>query len=601
MKKLLVLLSVITMAFILSLSASAAEERVIIDNVVYELMTDKYLYGSDNPYGQHYAVTDFLEDEELSETTTKITIVDEIDGVKVLGINANEYAGYDGGAGYYEQEYPAVKEVIIPETIKYMGEYAFTFFPSVEKLILPKGLEFFMEGAFFGMDSLKNITLPEKVTSIPNCAFKWCKNLKKVVLQGNVTYIGEYAFLGCEKLTTFNFPKTLKEIEEAAFYGTALKKIVLPADVSTFASFSCCTKLKNVVYISDEPVEQIYLDDFSCCDNLKNIYLRAIATKGIRGGYYGETFKQIRLQHVYFEGSETLWKKLVTKKYRDEIAANDIHTGFYYKHEHNYSLDGAPTCKKGGTFNCKCICGDSYKVTLPKDPNNHKFGAWKVTKEASCAVTGLKKRTCKTCGYVEQTKIRKVYLGTPDARIKELETTDSKIVVEWEKADNATGYTIYETNKKHTKFAKVATLKADQTSYTFKNLQAGKLYRYAIEAYNIDKNGNKAVSKKEFFSEWTYSNQPPKNLKAVSTDPGVIVVTWDATGPDADYDTYCGTSEEAVRKCSYGSSLSRSYYSSTNKETIKKLKSGVTYYIMVTTQGKNGVNLKSEVISIVAK
>lgn len=601
MKKLLVLLSVITMAFILSLSASAAEERVVIDNVVYELMTDKYLYGSDNPYGQHYAVTDFLEDEELSETTTKITIVDEIDGVKVLGINANEYAGYDGGAGYYEQEYPAVKEVIIPETIKYMGEYAFTFFPSVEKLILPKGLEFFMEGAFFGMDSLKNITLPEKVTSIPNCAFKWCKNLKKVVLQGNVTYIGEYAFLGCEKLTTFNFPETLKEIEEAAFYGTALKKIVLPADVSTFASFSCCPKLKNVVYISDEPVEQIYLDDFSCCDNLKNIYIRAIATKKIKDGYYGETFSQIRLQHVYFEGSEALWKKLVTKEDRDKIAANDIHTGFYYKHEHNYSLDGAPTCKKGGTFNCKCICGDSYKVTLPKDPNNHKFGAWKVTKEATCAVTGLKKRTCKTCGYVEQVKIRKEYLGKADVRADGLKTTTGKIVIKWEKAENATGYTIYETNKKRTKHTKIATVKADQTTYTFENLQSGKYYRYAVEAFNIDKNGNKAVSEKSYVSEMTYPTQPPTNVKAVSTETGVIEVTWDSNGPDVYYDTYCGISEEHVRKCSYGSILSRSYYSSTNKETIKKLKSGVTYYIMVTCFGENGVTLTSEVISIVAK
>ena len=94
---------------------------------------------------------------------------------------------------------------------------------------------------------------------------------------------------------------------------------------------------------------------------------------------------------------------------------------------------------------------------------------------------------------------------------------------------------------------------------------------------------------------------PPKNLKAVSTEPGVIVLTWDATGPDVSYDTYCGTSEEAVRSCKYGSSLSRSYYSSTNKETIKKLKSGVTYYIMVTTLGENGIRLSSEIISIVVK
>ena len=599
MKKLLLLLSVVALAFAFCLSASAAEERVVIDNVVYELMTDKYLYGSDNPYGQHYAVTDFFEDYTLGQSTTKITIEEEIDGIKVLGINTNEYAGEDGSAGYYDIPYPSVKKVILPETIKYMGEYAFSFFPSVEELILPEDLEFIMEGTFFDMKSLKSITLPEKITVIPDRAFEWCGSLKKVVLQGDVTYIGERAFLCCEKLTTFNFPTTLKEIDEAAFYGVALKKIVLPADVSTFDSFSDCPKLKNVVYISDEPVDYIYLDDFARCNNLKNIYLRAVATKGIKFGYYGVTLKQIRLQHIYFEGSETLWNKLTTKKIRDTIASNDIHTGFYYKHEHSFALDGAPTCKKGGTFNCKCDCGDSYKMTLPKDANNHKFGAWKVTKEATCAVTGIKKRTCKTCGYVQQAKIRKEYLGVTDLKRKEV--TSNKIVLEWEKAENATGYTIYETNKKRTKYTKIATLKANQTTYTFENLQSGKAYRYAIEPFNIDKYGNKAVSEKWHITEWTYSSQPPKNLKAVSTEPGVIVLTWDATGPDVSYDTYCGTSEEAVRSCKYGSSLSRSYYSSTNKETIKKLKSGVTYYIMVTTLGENGIRLSSEIISIVVK
>ena len=599
MKKILVLLSVISMAFILSLSANAAEERVVIDNVVYELMTDKYLYDSDNPYGPHYAVTDFLDDETLAETTTKITIVDEIDGIKVLGINTNEPADEDGGSGYYDQKYRTVKKVIIPSTVKYIGMYAFTFFPGVEELILPDELSRISMGAFFGMKSLKSITIPANIKVINMEAFELCENLKKVVIKGDITYIGEYAFFGCKKLSSINFPESLKEIEEYAFSGTALKKIVLPADITTHWSFSNCSKLKNVVYISDEPVEQIYLDDFSCCDNLKNIYIRAIATKRIKDGYYGETFSQKRLQHIYFEGSETLWKKLVTKEDRDKIASKNIHTGFYYKHEHNYSLDGAPTCKKGGAFNCKCICGDSYKVTLPKDPNNHKFGAWKVTKEASCAVTGLKKRTCKTCGYVEQAKIRKEYLGKANARGNG--ETANKIVIKWDEADNATGYTIYETNKKRTKHTEIATVKADQTTYTFENLQSGKDYRYAVEAFNIDKNGNKAVSEKSYVTVKTDSSQPPKNVKAVSTEPGIIVVTWDKTGPDAYYDTYCGTSEEAVRSCRYGSSLSRSYYSSTNKETIKKLKSGVTYYIMVTTHGENGVTLKSEVISIVAK
>ena len=81
------------LAVSLCFSASAAEERVVIDNVVYELTNGKYdYYGED--YGEHYAVTDFFEDETLAETTTKINIVDEIDGIEVKVINANFNADF---------------------------------------------------------------------------------------------------------------------------------------------------------------------------------------------------------------------------------------------------------------------------------------------------------------------------------------------------------------------------------------------------------------------------------------------------------------------------------------------------------------------------
>ena len=70
------------MLIVFSVSVSAAEEKVVIDNVVYELTEHK-------TYGQHYAVRDFMSDETLAETTAKINIVDEIDGIEVLGINTN--------------------------------------------------------------------------------------------------------------------------------------------------------------------------------------------------------------------------------------------------------------------------------------------------------------------------------------------------------------------------------------------------------------------------------------------------------------------------------------------------------------------------------
>lgn len=580
------------MMFAISFSASAAEEKVVIDNVVYELK-DHYRYGL------HYAVTDFFEDETLAETTTKITIKDEIDGIKVVGIDTNDIdSEYDGIAIDNYTEYPSVKEVVLPTTIKYLGVFALSYFPSVEELLLPAELENISIGTFAYMYNLKSITLPAGITYIDNRAFYSCNNLEKVVFQGDVTEIDRYAFCGCNKLTSVNFPATLKNIRMGAFGATAFKKLVLPAGVDTHDSFYGCSDLKNVVYLGTEPVKTLEIDDFRNCKNLKNIYVRGVATKKIKFGYKGDLFEDRQLKNIYFEGSEKLWNKLTQKEERASLKEKNVHIGFYYKHQHNFVIDGEPTCKKGGTFNCKCICGDSYKVTLPKNPNNHKFGGWKVTKEATCAVMGLRKRTCKTCGYVQQAKIRKDFLGAVlSIYIYEKVFSDS-IDISWRAAQNATGYNIYLKDEAKKEAVLIDTIKDGKAeTYTFKNLESGKYYIYEIEAYNIDKFGNVAKSERTVRRATTVGTQP-KNLKATSTQAGVVELTWDSSGEDVSYDIYCGTDKEVKWE---------KYSSKTNAKTIKNLKSGETYSVYVEIWGgydyENEMHMRliSETVEVVVK
>ena len=596
MKKILLLLSLISMMFAIGFSASAVEEKVVIDNVVYELK-DHYRHMLNDNYGLHYAVTDFFEDETLAETTTKITIVDKIDGIKVVGVDTNDIdSDYDGIARDNNDEYPSVKEVVLPTTIKYLGRFALSCFPSVEEILLPAELDNLNIGTFAYMDSLKSITLPGGITYIGNRAFLHCYNLEKVVFQGDVTEIDRYAFCGCNKLTSINFPATLKNIRKGAFAGTAFKKIVLPAGVDTHDSFYGCSNLKNVVYLGTKPVKTLEIDDFSDCKNLKNIYLRGVATKKIKFGYLGYLFKDRYIKNIYFEGSEELWNKLTQKEERASLKEKNVHIGFYYKHQHNFVIDGEPTCKKSGTFNCKCICGDSYKVTLPKNPNNHKFGGWKVTKEATCAVMGLRKRTCKTCGYVQQAKIRKDFLGT--VLYREEKVFSDSIEFNWKAAQNATGYNVYLKDEAKKEAVLIDTIKDGKAeTYTFKNLESGKYYIYEIEAYNVDKFGNVAKSERAVLSATTVGTQP-KNLKATSTQAGVVELTWDSSGEDVSYDIYCGSDKEVKWK---------EYYSKTNKKTIKNLKSGETYSVYVEIWGgydyenERHMRLISETVEVVVK
>lgn len=588
MKKIFVLLSVTAMFLAFAVSASAAEERVVIDNVVYELTEDK-------TYGQHYAVRDFMEDEALAETTTKINIVDEIDGIEVMGINTNYSDNEDFASYEYTQQYPSVKKISMPTTIKYLGDYAFTFFPSVEKLQLPAELETMGEGTFYSMDSLKSITLPEGIISVREYAFKNCVNLEKVVFQGDLLGVREHAFMKCEKLSSVNFPDSLKTIDSAAFYGTAFKKIVLPAGVNlTEDSFEHCEQLEKIVFEGDEPVDYIAIDTFVACKNVKAIYIKAVATKGIHLNFITPNPEDLpNLTTIYFEGSEKLWNELTFKSDRAALALKNVNVEFYYKHSHSFNRSGNPTCKKGGTYTCTCECGDSYKVTLAKDPNAHKFGSWKVVREATCAMEGLKTRTCKYCKNVQEVKLNKLYLGKAYFNHDRIRKTN-EVTLSWKAAVNATGYRVYQYDEKTEKYVKLASVK-NKTEYTVKNLEAGKTYTFAVESYNKDKNGGVVFASKSEIAITTVGIAPA-NLQATSTRQGEVDLIWDSSGEDASYTLLCSTSKENVE-----ANLVNPIPVSENKTTVKKLTSGETYYCMVFIYDGNGEELCSNIIEVTVK
>ncbi len=586
MKKIFVLLSAIAMLLALSLSANAAEEKVVIENVVYELTNHK-------TYGQHYVVKDFFDDESLASSTTKIKIVDEIDGVEVLGINTNGSACEDYAESIYDQQYPSVKKISMPTTIKYIGAYAFSFFPSIVKIQLPAELENISEGTFYSMDSLKSITLPEGIVGIDFYTFEDCKNLEKVVFQGEVRTILEGAFFGCEKLSSVNFPDSLEEIGQSAFCGAAFKKIVLPAGVSLQEGpFSSCKQLEKIVFESDKPVDYIEVDGFYGCQNLKGIYIKAVATEAIfLDCITDDDIHLPLLETIYFEGSEKLWDELTFKNRREIMEAKDINVEFYYKHSHSFMRSGNPTCKKGGTYTCKCECGDSYKITLSKDPNAHKYGNWKVAREATYLKEGLKTRTCKYCGYIQKANIRKLFLY-PAQNLKVTEIKKNEVTLTWEAPENATGYRIYQYDEANRKYIKLASIK-NKTTYTVKNLEHGKLYMFAVEAYNKSKSGEVAFAKKAPTNLITPAIAP-KNLQATSTKKGQIELVWDSCGEDAGYEIiYASTSKEDI-EAGHGKYVP----SSENKKTIKKLTSGTTYYCVVFTYGENSVKQFSNVIEV---
>ena len=127
---------------------------------------------------------------------------------------------------------------------------------------------------FRGMlsDEVKEIILPDTVTSVGDYAFYECIGVK-ITVQGALTRVGEFAFGGCDALGAITLGEGLEEISFGAFSGcTALREIRLPASVTTVCenAFEECEALETVMlYASTVSVEDCA---FRFCENIAAIY-----------------------------------------------------------------------------------------------------------------------------------------------------------------------------------------------------------------------------------------------------------------------------------------------------------------------------------------
>ncbi len=70
----------------------------------------------------------------------------------------------------------------------------------VTELVIPEGVTIIGDYAFSGCSSLTSITIPDSVTSIGSHAFDCCSSLTSITIPDSVTSIGSYAFDNCYKL-----------------------------------------------------------------------------------------------------------------------------------------------------------------------------------------------------------------------------------------------------------------------------------------------------------------------------------------------------------------------------------------------------------------
>ncbi len=140
--------------------------------------------------------------------------------------------------------------IVVPDTVKTIGNYAFGRCDKLVTAILPDGLISLGSEVFNGCVSLTTANIPETVTSIGSGAFRNCRSLTNIVLPNGITTIQPYTFVNCQSLTEINIHDGIYRIGKNAFAGcTGLTSLELPASqfIEAYA-FSVCSALTSVTF-----------------------------------------------------------------------------------------------------------------------------------------------------------------------------------------------------------------------------------------------------------------------------------------------------------------------------------------------------------------
>ena len=150
-----------------------------------------------------------------------------------------------------------VTDLVIPDGITEVKDYAFIYCSGLTSVIIPEGVTSIGNSAFYGCSGLTSVIIPEGVTSIGNSAFRDCSGLTSVIIPEGVTSIGGYAFQSCSGLTSVMIPQGVTSIGHSAFsYCSGLTSIVLGDGIEEFGGNS----YDNAFYGCDIS-EIILLDD----------------------------------------------------------------------------------------------------------------------------------------------------------------------------------------------------------------------------------------------------------------------------------------------------------------------------------------------------
>lgn len=273
-----------------------------------------------------------------------------------------------------------------------------------EEFTILDGVEVIDNSAFEDNKNLKKLSMPNTVKKIGYWAFSWCENLEQLNISENCEFIGQFAF-SQTAITAYHFPATLQLVVPGAF-GSGGKETTITVDEKNPIYFA----VDNTLYLKppDDP-NRIFLVRYPAGDT-RNKYTIPEGTTDIMDSAFDgvhhlreltipDSLRQI--QEYGFEGSDkfiiyypknsSVWTETTRQNYGGMV------TWLEYGTEHEHTIQVIPGRDPGCNYPgftdiivCS-VCGELFAAQETIPPVGH------IWEPATC----ISAKQCKRCGLIE--------------------------------------------------------------------------------------------------------------------------------------------------------------------------------------------------------